>query len=118
VQSPRVLLVDDDVVIRTLMRVTLTNEGFWVKEATNGGEALSILSTEAIDLVSLDEAMPDYSGWEIAARLRHRDPSGTVRILLITSTPVETHHSAIIDACLAKPFVPREFLEAVKHLTT
>jgi DNA-binding response OmpR family regulator len=116
--APRVLLVDDDVVIRTLMRVTLTVEGFDVVEATNGAEALTWLSRGGIDLVTLDEAMPDLSGWEVAARLRHRDPDGSVRVLLVTSGPPDTDRSPIIDACLAKPFDPRELIAIVRRLTT
>lgn len=57
------LLVDDDVIIRTLMRITLAGEGFAVTEARNGIAALTALGRDDIDLVVLDEAMPDLSGW-------------------------------------------------------
>lgn len=80
------LLVDDEPDIRMLMRITLdaANEGLWVcGEATDGQEAVGMVSELAPDVVVIDQRMPGMSGIETAVALRALD--GDRRIVLCSA---------------------------------
>src|ERR1700723_2629275 len=66
-----VLVVDDDPDIRLTLRQILREEGFRVREARDGLEALERIADEEPDLVLLDLMMPGINGWEVLATLRH-----------------------------------------------
>ncbi len=72
--APRVLLVDDESSIRTIVRVNLESDGIGVIEATDGAEALERVREEQPSIVLLDVMMPDVDGWQVAQRLA-RDPA-------------------------------------------
>jgi CheY-like chemotaxis protein len=72
--APRILLVDDESSIRTIVRVNLVSEGMVVAEAEDGAEALERVRREQPELVLLDVMMPDVDGWEVAEQLA-RDPA-------------------------------------------
>lgn len=111
----RVLVVHDDAVIRSLLSVTLSDEGFTVNEATTGQQALDLLRSQCLEIVILDAVMPDMSGAEVAARLRHHDGSHRLKVLVLGDVGT-CLDSDDVEAHLAKPFEPREFVEAVKKL--
>jgi CheY-like chemotaxis protein len=73
--APRVLVVDDEPAIRTLVRKCLLHSGYAVTEAQDGADALRAFSGEdTIDLVLTDLVMPHVDGWELARRLRETRP--------------------------------------------
>lgn len=72
--APRILLVDDESSIRTILRVNLESDGMGVIEAGDGAEALERVRDEQPALVLLDVMMPDVDGWEVAERLA-KDPA-------------------------------------------
>jgi DNA-binding response OmpR family regulator len=65
-----VLIVDDDADIRSSLRMVLREEGFRVREASNGLEGLERIADEEPDLVMLDLMMPVINGWEVLQTLR------------------------------------------------
>lgn len=67
--TPRILLVDDESSIRTIVRVNLETEGMRVIEAVDGAEALERVREEQPALVLLDVMMPDVDGWQVAEQL-------------------------------------------------
>ena len=69
--EPTVLVVDDDFDIRSTLAQILREEGFRVREARNGLEALEKVDEEEPDLVLLDLMMPVLKGWEVLKALRH-----------------------------------------------
>jgi len=65
-----VLVVDDELVVRSVLRRVLTSLGYRVRLATGGAEAISELSREAPDIVVLDVSMPDVDGLQVLAHMR------------------------------------------------
>ncbi|NGO81478.1 response regulator [Streptomyces sp. YC504] len=115
----RVLVVDDNKVIRQLIRVNLELEGFEVVTAADGAEALDIVEQVRPDCVTLDVVMPRLDGLRTAARLRN-DP-GTRELPLVivsacTQYEVESGLEVGVDAFLAKPFEPAELVALVRRL--
>ncbi|GHE54635.1 response regulator [Streptomyces longispororuber] len=117
--SGRVLVVDDNKVIRQLIRVNLELEGFEVVTAADGAECLDVVHQVRPDVVTLDVVMPRLDGLRAAARLR-ADPRTRHLPLVVVSActqyEVEAGLDVGVDAFLAKPFEPSELVEVVRQL--
>ena len=117
--SGRVLVVDDNKVIRQLIRVNLELEGLEVVTAADGAECLDVVHHVRPDLVTLDVVMPRLDGLRTAARLRADPRTHHLPLAIIsacTQYEVETGLDVGVDAFLAKPFEPAELVRLVKHL--
>jgi DNA-binding response OmpR family regulator len=116
----RILVVDDDEVIRQLITVNLELEGFEVHTAYDGQDCLDKISDVQPDVVTLDVMMPRLDGWETAARIRADDGLAGVRIVLLSARAQEadiTRGDKIgVDAYLTKPFDPDDLVETVRRL--
>jgi CheY-like chemotaxis protein len=114
-----VLVVDDNKVIRQLIRVNLELEGLEVVTAADGAECLDVVHRVRPDVVTLDVVMPRLDGLATAARLR-ADPRTCDLPLAIVSAcsqgEVEAGLQAGVDAFLAKPFEPAELVRVVLRL--
>lgn len=113
----KILIVDDDLHIRELIKVFLNNEGFEVYEASDGVEALSKLETVKVDMAILDIMMPNMDGWQLCLELRE---SYDIPLLMITAKG-ETSQKIKgfelgTDDYLVKPFDPLELVVRVKAL--
>lgn len=119
-----ILVVDDERTIREVVRRYLELEGFSVSEAETGPEALSILESQAPDLIVLDIMLPGVDGFSITRRLRHPSElnplriDGEVPIILLTARTNEVDRVAGLelgaDDYVTKPFSPRELVARVK----
>jgi CheY-like chemotaxis protein len=116
----RVLVVDDDEVIRRLIAANLTLEGFDVATAVDGQDCLEKVSAIAPDVITLDAMMPRLDGWQTVRRLRKRPDTAHIKLLLITASvqaDSPAHHAhARADTYLAKPFDPAEMIRVVREL--
>jgi DNA-binding response OmpR family regulator len=116
----RVLVVDDDEVIRQLITVNLELEGFEVHTAVDGQDCLDKIKDIAPDVVTLDVMMPRLDGWETAARLRQDSALDDVRVILLSAraqeADVERGSRIGVDAYLTKPFDPDDLVETVRRL--
>jgi len=116
----RVLVVDDDEVIRKLIAANLTLEGFDVATAVDGQDCLDKVSAIAPDVITLDVMMPRLDGWETAIRLRKRPDTSHIKVVLITAGVEEgdhmQHRHVCADACLTKPFDPGEMIRVIREL--
>ena len=114
--SRTVLIADDAVFMRRLIRDVLRPEGFIVYEAVSGTDALGVVDEVRPDLVILDLALPDMSGFEVLSRLKVRQPEP--RVLLVSATVAESDAAQALIAgatgYLAKPFRPAQLLDAVR----
>ncbi|WP_307820581.1 response regulator [Streptomyces silvae] len=115
----RVLVVDDNKVIRQLIRVNLELEGFEVVTAADGVECLDLVHEVRPDVITLDVVMPRLDGVQTAARLRADPRTGHLPVAVISAcTPyeVDSGSAAGVDAFLAKPFEPSELVRMVRRL--
>ena len=112
-----VLVVDDEVRLRDLVRRYLEHDGHQVLTAGTGAEALAIVSHTTVDLVVLDLRLPDVPGEEVATEIRRR---GDVPILMLTAKASEDERVEGLalgaDDYLTKPFSPREFVARVRAI--
>ncbi|MCI3905131.1 response regulator [Streptomyces spectabilis] len=116
----RVLVVDDNKVIRQLIRVNLELEGFEVVTAADGAECLDVVHQVRPDVVTLDVVMPRLDGLRTAARLRADPRTRDVPLVVVsacTQYEVEAGLDVGVDAFLAKPFEPAELIAVVRQLT-
>ncbi len=81
----RVLVVDDDEVIRQLIAVNLTLEGFEVFTAVDGQDCLDRVTDVKPDVITLDVMMPRLDGWVTATQLRRNPETAGIRVVLITA---------------------------------
>ena len=114
---PVVLVVDDDAVIRDLLKTLLEQAGYNVETAADGGVALSRLATDGVDLVLLDLMLPGIDGREVCRRIRQTDD---MPILMLTAKgtlgdKVDGLDSGA-DDYLVKPFQPDELMARVRAL--
>ncbi|MFI0237473.1 PleD family two-component system response regulator [Streptomyces sp. NPDC016845] len=117
--SGRVLVVDDNKVIRQLIRVNLELEGFEVVTAADGAECLDVVHQVQPDVVTLDVVMPRLDGLRTAARLRGDARTSGLPIVVVSAcneVEVETGLEVGVDAFLAKPFEPNELVRVVGEL--
>lgn len=116
----RVLVVDDDAVIRQLICVNLELEGFEVHTAEDGQDALDKVRDVDPVVVTLDIMMPRLDGWETAARLRSDPDTAHVKVILLSARAQEADvrrgKGIGVDAYLTKPFDPDELVDAVRRL--
>jgi CheY-like chemotaxis protein len=116
----RVLVVDDNKVIRQLIRVNLELEGFEVMTAADGAECLELVHRVRPDVITLDIVMPRLDGLRTAARLRADPRTRELPIAIISAaTPLEEEwgRAADVDAFLAKPFEPADLVRLVRRLS-
>ncbi|MFJ9849875.1 response regulator [Streptomyces sp. NPDC101150] len=117
--SGRILVVDDNKVIRQLIRVNLELEGFEVVTAADGAECLDVVHHVRPDVVTLDVVMPRLNGLHTAARLRSDPRTWDIPIAIVsacTQGEVDNGEWMGVDAFLAKPFEPAELVRTVGTL--
>jgi len=102
-----ILIVDDDLVVRSLMRAALEDGGFIVVEASDGLEALRLCAERRPDLVVTDVVMPGMDGFELCRELRRHEEWAYVPLLMTTSLDDETSITRAYEAgatdFIAKP---------------
>ncbi|MFE0315355.1 response regulator [Streptomyces albogriseolus] len=117
--SGRVLVVDDNKVIRQLIRVNLELEGIEVVTAADGAECLEVVHQVRPDLITLDVVMPRLDGLRTAGRLRSDPRTAGIPLLIVsacTQHEVDSGLDVGVDAFLAKPFDPQELVRVVQSL--
>jgi CheY-like chemotaxis protein len=114
----RVLLVEDDDVVRLVTTLLLQGNGYAVRTARDGLEALDLLQDPPLpDLVVLDLWMPRMNGWQFRERLR-RDPRlAAIPVLVVSAVADNAAQAGSLSAVgfLQKPVPPDELLAAVAH---
>jgi DNA-binding response OmpR family regulator len=114
-EAPRILLVDDEQSVQTLLTYPLRKEGYEVIAASTGQEALDRFSEGQFDLVVLDVMLPEVDGFDVCRRLRAKS---SVPIIMLTAKAEELDKVLGLelgaDDYITKPFSMREFRSRVK----
>ena len=115
--KPMVLVVDDQPEYARLISLSLAREGFEVRTASGGEEAIDRASEIHPDVVMLDINMPGLDGFEVMAELRERWP---VPVIMVTGNDSMEHRRSGLDRgaddYITKPFAPRELAARVRAL--
>jgi DNA-binding response OmpR family regulator len=111
----KVLVIDDEAMIRKTVRLACEKEGYSVQEAENGAEALAKLDSFRPDIILLDLMLPDISGFDVCRDIRR---AGTKVPILILSAKTEEIDVVVgleigADDYISKPFRPRELLARI-----
>ncbi|MBY0012116.1 response regulator transcription factor [Paenibacillus typhae] len=107
----KVLIVDDEWNMRNLLRIYLMKEGFEIKEAATGKEALALVHAHLFDVIILDVMMPDMDGWQICRQIRERVNTPILFLSARTETRDKIKGLDIgADDYLTKPFDSEELL--------
>lgn len=116
----RVLVVDDDPLIRELLRTLLDLEEFEIIEAWDGTQALAQAREHNPDLVLLDVSMPGVDGFDVCAQLRADPDLADVGVVLLTARATqhdrERGMEAGADAYLTKPFSALQLLRTMEQI--
>lgn len=114
----RVLLVDDDRLVRMNLSLTLCREGYELDVATCAAEAFAFLGEHHYELVLTDIGLPDESGFEVLRAAKRADPETKV-ILVTGSQSWITPEKAVVEGAetlILKPFALAELLDAVRRV--
>jgi two-component system, OmpR family, alkaline phosphatase synthesis response regulator PhoP len=113
-----ILVVEDEKDIRELVRFHLEQEGYTVREAESGEEALERVATDRPALLILDIMLPGSDGLEVCRRLRSTATSASLPIVMLTAKAAEVDRILGLeigaDDYITKPFSPRELIARVK----
>lgn len=123
VNDLRVLVIDDEDMIRDVIKTVLTGAGYQVSEAADGSIGLKILESESFDLVITDILMPEKEGIETIMEIKRTYPD--LRIVAISGGgrgsylfPLKIADTIGAERCLPKPFEPEDLLNAVREATS
>mgnify|MGYP001852024949 FL=1 len=110
----RLLIVDDDLHLRKLVRTYAQMEQFQCEEAVNGQEALKLLAAHPFDMVVLDVMMPGLSGFETLSQIRK---TSQVPVIMLTARSEEYDKllgfKLGVDDYVSKPFSPKELMARI-----
>ena len=119
-QKKKILLVEDDMALSAVYRSRLEIEGFDVREANNGEDALSATVEYRPDLILLDVMMPKISGFDVLDILRKTPETANVRIIMLTalSQPKDKERAeslGVDDYLVKSQVVIGDVVARVKH---
>ena len=118
-EPAHILIADDLVELREVLRFHLEREGFAVSEAGTGREAIEAVERDCPDVLVLDVSMPDMDGWAVLDQLR-REGTHRPRVAVLTAHADESveilARNAGADAYLAKPLAAGELTAQVRRL--
>ena len=117
----RILLAEDDRILRKAGEIALRKNGYQVIVAVDGEDALAKARTESPDLILLDVMMPKFDGFEVLAQLKADAATRDIPVIMLTANPhkytreeAESSGAAIF---LTKPFSPTQLLEEIRKHT-
>jgi signal transduction histidine kinase/CheY-like chemotaxis protein len=116
-QASRILLVDDDPRLLTVLSDTLQSYGHAVTTASKGEEAVQMFDPTLHDVVITDLGMPRMNGWEVAERVKAQSPETPVFLLTGWGESVAAHEgSQFVDRVVAKPVSAEALMEQLAEL--
>lgn len=115
--SKRILIVDDDEMVRIAVNELLRQEGYEVHSAAGGKEALEKLEDDIYDLIMLDIIMPEMDGIELCKKIRELEKYKEIPIIFLTAKSLDKDRAQGIEAganlFLSKPLSPDMLLKTI-----
>jgi DNA-binding response OmpR family regulator len=116
----KILIVDDEKELVSLVALHMRLAGFEVIYAVNGTSALELARREKPDLMILDLMLPKINGWEVCRRIKKDDATRLIAVVMLTARvqldDKEKGFQAGADDFVTKPFSPRELVARVKRV--
>lgn len=118
----KILAIDDDPVIREIIEVMLTAEGFEVEVCESGNTALdrikSLGGSKGVALILLDKQMPGMTGFEVLSKLREDDSTSKTPVIMLTAEDkpedIMTGYSVGADYYITKPFTREQLAYGIR----
>jgi DNA-binding response OmpR family regulator len=114
----RVLIVDDEEVIRKFLRINLLKWGYEVKEAMDGLQALKQLGNDNYDLLICDILMPNKNGWEVLKEVRSNPKTKDIPVIVLTAKNEDSDmfkgYELGANYYMTKPFTKDQLLYGLK----
>jgi DNA-binding response OmpR family regulator len=115
-----ILVVDDSLTERELIKKTLQEEGYGIETADNGEDALKMVKENDYDLIILDVVMPGKNGFQVCREIKKDEFTSDIPIILVTSKGQESDKfwgkRQGADEYIVKPFQIEELISTVKRL--
>ena len=115
-----ILVIEDDSVIRELVKATLLSEGYDVSDASSVPAAAAMLERSGFDLVILDLMLGRETGWDVVKNLDHSGRRSQTRLLVLSARASEADildgWERGVDGYLTKPFAVEDLVEAVEDV--
>ncbi|QPC46471.1 response regulator [Mangrovibacillus cuniculi] len=116
----RILLAEDEEILRMLIVDTLEDEGYEIVEAADGEEAISYLNKEQFDLLIVDYMMPGKTGLEVIKEVKSNPTLTSMKILMLSAKSQQEDQQKVLavgaDMFLSKPFSPMYLIELLEEL--
>ncbi|WP_096155506.1 response regulator transcription factor [Bacillus sp. FJAT-45066] len=116
----KILLAEDEEVLRMLVVDTLEDEGHDIVETSDGEEALKHIEEEAFDLIILDYMMPMLTGLEVIEKVMHIPERKNSKILMLSAKSQKNDQERVLQAgathFMSKPFSPMELAQKVEEI--
>jgi DNA-binding response OmpR family regulator len=117
----RVLVVDDEEMIRKFLRIYLTKWGFEVREAGDGEQAVEKLNDDDFDLLICDIMMPNMNGWQVLKEVKSNPRTKDIPVIFLTAKDREADivkgYELGADYYITKPFTKAQLLEGLKSIS-
>ena len=118
--SKRILIADDEELLRKSLRKDLANLGYDVREAADGEQAFEELTNDHIDLLICDVLMPKKAGWELLRAVKSNPKTKDVPVIVLTAKNVEPDmfkgYELGADYYMSKPFTKSQLLHGIRLL--
>lgn len=119
-QARKLLLIDDEPAIQTLVRLVMEGDGWQVLVAGEGAPGLALAREQHPDVILLDVALPDVSGLEVCRQLKADPGTASIPIAMLTAMAQETDRRAALslgaDDYVTKPWRPAALIARVTGL--
>ena len=116
--TKKILVVDDEEVVRRFLRIYLTNWGYEVKEAVDGEQALEELENDNFDLVICDIIMPNKDGWQVLKEVKSNPKTKDIPVIVLTAKNEDSDmfkgYELGASYYLTKPFTKTQLLYGLK----
>ncbi len=116
----RLLVVEDDINLRTILKMQLERANYSVATAENGEEALEALAREVFDLVLLDVIMPGMDGWQVCRHIKNDISTANIPVIMLTArSEQEDRIRGLVGGAndyLTKPYELEELLARVRNI--